>query len=1080
MLKLAVIASALLLTVSCTHRTAVAVKATPSVERAAESADSPQDMPAGRDARQQWFDTRKLAVERLTETRKLLGTATPAASSPSLNPQQWTFIGPQPMIGTSFTFSGSVLILVMDPHNSSTIYAVTFLHKLWKSTDAGTTWLPLSDAGPLVTIQWLAMDPTLTNTLYAMDAGSLYKSTNGGSSWTALTPPTTNASCSGDAFAVHPAVSGTWLVSEYCTGSTDTSVIYKTANAGTSWTKVATVTGEIEQLEFNANTPSYAYGSGELDKAALFETSLDTGSTWTTSIGSGSTQLPQAAPDSFSHVRFASAPSSPKTIYLRTEYVDNSDLVMNVYKSVDGGATWNTTGYPLETQEPRTPALTVVDPTSANIVYAGGQNLHRSSDGGATWTFIDGHGTSTTLHSDHHAMIFSPDGSTAYECNDGGIYSSTDFRAAGNPTWLSLNATLGTGEFEPVFAMDPTNANRSFGGLQDNSTVQYTGALGWPEVGLGGDGNGNAINPQSPNIVFSVDDSAVHRSTQGGAPGTWVQVIPQSSGGRIEMDFTTPTTVYYKLNDTLQQTQDGGNTWPVIATVPVGITKMAVAPSTSDTVVLVGDATPYVSNNATAGTNATFSGGLPVSAAARVSDADGIVVDPANPAKFYSLESTSTGGALLISGDGGMSWQSKNLGPNVTDAPEDLAFDPDLANTMYLGTDSSVFRSSDGGATWWPLASGFPIVKVTSVNIHRGARILRVATAGRGVWDLAIPLAAPRLTTAAVTGAVLTVNGTNFTSSSAVWLNGSALTTSFVSGKQLTATVPAGAIVPSTVYYVSVNTPGSGGGLTDPMIVSTGPTIYPNGLENAAGPVSVTNDSQANSFAVGLAPGTFTALYGSQLASTTTVAAAPYPASLGGVKVLVNGTAAPIYFISASQIDFVMPWAVAGTQASIQVVTSAGASNMVTAAIQTAPQIFTTNQQGSGQGAVLIAGTSTIVAPAGMFPGSRAAAAGEYISIYATGLGAVQNQPADGAPATGLSPTLAQPQVLIGCAGANEAVGLCSAPVQFIGLAPGYVGLYQVNVQIPSSALSGNQVPLQLSLSGAGGRPSNIVTVAIQ
>jgi uncharacterized protein (TIGR03437 family) len=1036
-------------------------------------------MPRDLDARQQWFKTRRFAVERLNDARKLLGTAMPVASSVIVNPQQWIFIGPQPWTGVNLnTGSGSVLLMVMDPHNSSTLYLVTFLRKLWKSTDAGTTWQPLSDAGPLLTIQWLAADPTLQNTLYAMDAGSLYKSANGGSSWTELAPPTNNTSCTGDAFAVHPAVSGTWLVSEYCSGNT--SVLYKTANAGGSWTKVAMVSGEIEQLQFNATNPTYAYASGELDKAALFETSLDTGSTWTSSIGSGSTALPQAAPDSLSHVRFASAPSSPKTIYLRTEYNDTNGLVMNVYKSADGGATWNTTGYPLESQQPRTPALTVVDPTNANIVYAGGQNLHRSSDGGATWKFIDGSGTSTTLHSDHHAMIFSPDGSTAYEGNDGGIFSSTDFRTSSNPAWVSLNTTLGTGEFEPVFGMDPTNPNRSFGGLQDNSTLLYSGSLNWSGVGLGGDGNGNAINPQNPNIVFSANDSAVHRSTAGGAPGTWVQVIPQSSGGRIEMDFTTPTTLYYKLTNMLQQTQDGGDTWPVIATVPVTIAKMAVAPSTSNTVVVVGDATPYVSNNATAGTKATFTGRMPVSLAASVGGANGILIDPANPAKFYSLESGSSGGAFLVTVDGGMSWQSKDLGPNVADAPDDLAFDPDLPNTMYLGTDTSVFRSSDGGATWWPLSSGFPMVKVTSVNIHRAARILRVATAGRGVWDLAIPVTAPRLTTASVAGATLTVNGTNFAQGASALLNGTVLTTSFVNSKQLTATVPAGAIMPSTVYYVSVNTPGSGGGLTDPVIVSTGPTIYPNGLENAAGPVSVTNDSAANSFAVGLAPGTFTALYGSQLAPATTVATAPYPTSLGGVKVLVNGTQAPIYFVSSSQIDFVMPWATAGTQASIQVVTSAGTSNTVTAPIQVAPQIFATNQQGSGQGAALIAGTSTIVAPTGMFPGSRPAAKGEYISIYATGLGAVQNQPADGAPATGLSPTLAQPQVLIGCPGANQAVGLCSAPVQFIGLAPGFVGLYQVNVQIPSGALSGSQVPIQLSLSGAGGRPSNIVTIAVQ
>jgi uncharacterized protein (TIGR03437 family) len=62
------------------------------------------------------------------------------------------------------------------------------------------------------------------------------------------------------------------------------------------------------------------------------------------------------------------------------------------------------------------------------------------------------------------------------------------------------------------------------------------------------------------------------------------------------------------------------------------------------------------------------------------------------------------------------------------------------------------------------------------------------------------------------------------------------------------------------------------------------------------------------------------------LASATSVATAPFPPALDGLKVLVNGTTAPIYFVSASQIDFVMPWEAAGALATIQVVASAGAS----------------------------------------------------------------------------------------------------------------------------------------------------------
>jgi uncharacterized protein (TIGR03437 family) len=556
------------------------------------------------------------------------------------------------------------------------------------------------------------------------------------------------------------------------------------------------------------------------------------------------------------------------------------------------------------------------------------------------------------------------------------------------------------------------------------------------------------------------------------------------------MDFTTPTTLYAFSGPGLFQTLDGGNTWlafgPPNPNNSSNVNVLAVAPSDSNTVAVVLSGTvPWVTRNAQSGATAAWSSGLPIKSAATSSLIYGIVIDPANPNKLYALESNGSGPApLMVSSDEGMTWQARDFGPNVVAYPQDLVVDPDLANTLYLATDSSVYRSSDGAASWYPLASGFPLANVTSVNLHRGARILRAVTAGRGVWDLAVPITAPRLgsasLTAASSGYLLTVNGSNFAANSAIWLNGNPLTTSFSSSTQLTAAVPASSITPSTVYDVSVNTPGNGGGLSDPLLASTGPTIYPNGVQNAAGSVSVTSDSATNSFAVGLSPGMFVALYGAQLAAAPVVASVPLPTTLGGVQVLVNGTAAPLYYVSASQIDFVVPWETAGSVASIAVVLGGTTSNTVNASIQTAPQIFTTNQAGSGQGAVLIAGTASIAAPTGAFPASRPAAKGEYISIYTAGLGAVQNPPGDGAIDAVLSPTVAQPTVRIGCPGTSGTVAFCNAPVQFSGLAPGFVGLYQVNVQIPADAMSGSVVPLQISLAAGAGRPSNIVTIAVQ
>jgi uncharacterized protein (TIGR03437 family) len=134
-----------------------------------------------------------------------------------------------------------------------------------------------------------------------------------------------------------------------------------------------------------------------------------------------------------------------------------------------------------------------------------------------------------------------------------------------------------------------------------------------------------------------------------------------------------------------------------------------------------------------------------------------------------------------------------------------------------------------------------------------------------------------------------------------------------------------------------------------------------------------------------------------------------------------------------------------------------------------APALFTTNEGGTGQASTLVAGTASLAAPQDAFPGSRPARIGEYISIYATGLGDVSNRPAPGAasPASPLATTLTTPTVT---------VGGVPATVSFSGLAPGYVGLYQINVQVPSGAPTGPNVPIVLTI---GGVPSNTATIAV-
>jgi uncharacterized protein (TIGR03437 family) len=217
-----------------------------------------------------------------------------------------------------------------------------------------------------------------------------------------------------------------------------------------------------------------------------------------------------------------------------------------------------------------------------------------------------------------------------------------------------------------------------------------------------------------------------------------------------------------------------------------------------------------------------------------------------------------------------------------------------------------------------------------------------------------------------------------------------------------------------------------------------------------------------------LAPGSIASAFGDFLVSVVAGSAgSPLPTSFFGLSLQINsGTTAPLFFISREQVNFQVPWELSGQTQTIL----AGALNGTTGAAQTvslaqfAPAIFSTNGQGTGQGAILDSSYRLVDST------HPAAAGSTFISIYCTGLGPVTNQAVTGAPALSdpLSWTTTVPTVTIGGAPAS---------VSFYGLAPGYAGLYQVNVQVPAGSAKGNMVPVSILIGGAA---SNTVTLAVQ
>jgi uncharacterized protein (TIGR03437 family) len=222
-----------------------------------------------------------------------------------------------------------------------------------------------------------------------------------------------------------------------------------------------------------------------------------------------------------------------------------------------------------------------------------------------------------------------------------------------------------------------------------------------------------------------------------------------------------------------------------------------------------------------------------------------------------------------------------------------------------------------------------------------------------------------------------------------------------------------------------------------------------------------------------VAAGGVTTVFGQNLTPLSLGATGtPLPLSLGGVGVFVNGAASPMFYASPGQINFQVPWELAGKpNADLDVAIPGFQESTVKLNLTTySPGIFTSTGDPGGQAIATVANTTTLVAPSGTAPGSRPAARGEYLTVYCTGLGPVNNQPATGSvsPSNPVASTTAQPTVTIGGQSAN---------VIFSGLAPGLIGVYQVNVQVPASTASGSAIPIVLRI---GGVDSNAPTIAVQ
>jgi uncharacterized protein (TIGR03437 family) len=279
----------------------------------------------------------------------------------------------------------------------------------------------------------------------------------------------------------------------------------------------------------------------------------------------------------------------------------------------------------------------------------------------------------------------------------------------------------------------------------------------------------------------------------------------------------------------------------------------------------------------------------------------------------------------------------------------------------------------------------------------------------------------------------------------------------------ITAGANSGAGSGTLTLTVAANT----GGSRSAQISVAGVAVAINQASNL---VEVADQGVVNaaSYTAPVAPGSIASVFGNLLLpSAIPVNSFPIPTSLGGLSFQFDSRVlAPLFYANASQANAQVPWELAGLTQTIVVATNSGQSSVaqLVKLATYAPGIFTINGQGTGQGAIVDPGYRLVDST------NPATAGSSVVVIYCTGLGPVTNQPATGAPSPGnpLAQTTTVPTVTIGGA---------PATVQFSGLAPGFVGLYQVNAEVPLAAAKGATSEVVITIGGA---TSNSVAMAVQ
>jgi photosystem II stability/assembly factor-like uncharacterized protein len=634
----------------------------------------------------------------------------------------WTSIGPP-------NISGRIVDLKFHPTNPKRVYAAAASGGLWISSDGGDTWRTTTDELPSLAIGAVCVLPTDPDVVlvatgegynwkYVVFGVGIWKSMDGGETWnpTSLTYEITD----NHGFHVMEAnpITGTILA-----GANDG--LWRSTDEGDTWTLVRNG-GDYHDVKWKPGSANRVYTTkGDAPSGNGLLVSNDDGLSWTFT-GSG---LPPSS--SITKMKLAVTPTEPSVIYA---HIGST----GIYRSMDDGSTFsarNTTLNISGGQGPYT-ATIAVDPVDTQHVIAGGIKLYLSMDGGLTFAETGAGnplGDETSVHVDHHAIAWEP-GSTSnlWDGNDGGLWRSTDSGA----TWHQRRDGLVTTQFYDV-CLDPNAPGFTMGGSQDNGLpwVEETGEPWFPST-LTADGLACHVEPLVPDTIYSewqfgghiksVDRAQSWYPTMNGISGNATAFAP------LDLDPNRTGHLYTATMDGVFRTLNGQNFWTHVALhSPIWI---SISPVDGDIIWTAGALTGgapvrYTTNDGSSWTYAQHYFFL-------TGNETKILAHPKDPATaFVTFACYSVGAHVARTRDFGQSWEDVS-GDFPPDPANTMAIDPRHPKHWFVGTDTGVWHSENGGVNWTPFGLGLPNVVVYDLEIHRKARKLVACTYGRGIWSI--------------------------------------------------------------------------------------------------------------------------------------------------------------------------------------------------------------------------------------------------------------------------------------------------------------------------------------------------------